>query len=405
MAFSVPTPVYSKGVRRYIDIHNIDTQNAKDKFKPTDDLFCSKCMKNGLMTEAYGFCKVCMDFLCSKCVDKHEATLMTLNHRLIVGSEMLTRYHHAMRKDKKEGKTVSRNQLDMVADGRASFHYEDRGDKLRSVTPSKDADLIKEPKIRVGTDIRKCFVCACVVYADGKLVLADANNKTLKLFNKHFNCLFVFHMKQEPWDACKAINFDQDLFVTENRVRGIHQFKVGRELQYVFTVKIDGECYGITSWKGGVAVSVKKEKNFTIKLLDQFGNTHRNIENGFHDQLKLSRPWYLTSVRKGRHLLISDAGAGTVSSIDVDGGINFVHKDRKELKDPRNITSDEEDNIYVIDFETDTVHQLTATGQDYGVILCSKDGLQNPCGLAYRDGMLYIQGKMDSNFLRVYDLM
>lgn len=405
MAFAVPTPVFSKGRRHYTDFHNIVALDAKDKFKPRNDLFCSKCIKAGLITEAYGFCKVCRDFMCSKCVDKHESTLLTLNHGIIVGNEMMARYQNAMRKDKKAGHSVSRNHLDMVADGRASFQYEDKGEKMRSVSPSQDADLLTEPKIRVGTDMRKCFICACVVYSDGKVVLADANNKTLKLFNKHFNCLFVFHMKEEPWDACKAINYDQDLFVTENRAHGVHQFKVGKDLQYVLTVKLDGECFGVTNWKGGVAVSVKKDKTFTIKLLDQFGNTHRNIENGYQGQLKMTSPWYLTSVKRGRHLIISDAGSGTITSIDVDGGINFVYKDRKELRDPRNICSDGNDNIYVIEYETDTVHKLTPTGQDHGVILCRKDGLENPCGIAYHDSMLYIQAKMDSNYLRVYDLM
>lgn len=329
---------------------------------------------------------------------------------------MMERYHHAMRKDKKEGRSRSGNYLDMVADGRATFLYEETVKKfphskerptLDSPTNDsmiKDAGLIRKPRIRLGSDVMTCFICACVIYTDGKLILADANNKTLKLFNKHFKNLFVFHTEKEPWDMCKAINIDEDLYVTESRVQGIHRFRVGTDIKYVFTLKVDGECFGITGWKGGVAVSVRKDRKFQIKLLDKFGNIHRNIEDRFQGQLKLSSPWYLASNKTGQHIIISDAGAGTVSSIDVDGGLDFICKDRKELRDPRNITSDDNDNIYVVEYECDTIHQLTPTGQDQGVILCENDGLDNPCGLAYDDGKLLLQAKMDSNFMQIYEL-
>jgi hypothetical protein len=408
MAFSVPTPVPTKGVRRYAPASYRDYTAVKEKFKPSTELFCSKCIKNSLITDAYGFCKVCKDFLCSNCVKKHESTLLTLNHGVIVGNEMMERYQHAMRKDKKQGRSMSRNYLDMIGNGSASFEYDgpktDRLDTRGDSPDDRDVDLIKEAKVRLGTDVMKCFICACVVYNNGKVVLADANNKCLKLFNKHFDNITIFNLKKEPWDMCKAINIDQDLYVTENRVRGIHQFKVGRDIQYVLTVKVDGECFGITSWKGGVAVSVKNEGIFSIKLLDQFGNTHRNIRDRFEGELQLTSPWYLSSIKKGQVLLISDAGSGTVSGIDVDGGISFRHKDTKQLRDPRNITSDEDDNIYVVEYETDTVHLLSPSGTDKGVILCSKDGLNNPCGMSYLERKLYIQAKMDSNYLQVYDL-
>ena len=408
MAFSVPTPVSTRGVRRYAPASYRNYNVVKEKFKPSTELFCSRCIKNSVITDAYGFCKVCKDFLCSKCVNTHESTLLTLNHGVIVGDEMMERYQHAMRKDRKEGRSMSRNYLDMIGNGSATFQYDGpKTERLASrsqSTDDRDADLVKKAKVRLGTDVMKCFICACVVYNNGKIVLADANNKCLKLFNKHFDNIMIFNLKKEPWDMCKAMNVDQDLYVTENRVRGIHQFNVGKDIQYMLTVKVDGECFGITGWKGGVAVSVKSDGVFSIKLLDQFGNTHRNIMDSFEGELRLISPWYLASIKKGRVLLISDAGSGSVTAVDVDSGINFRHRDTKQLRDPRNITSDEDDNIYIVEYETDTVHRLTPDGTDQGVILCGKDGLDNPCGMTYHEGKIYIQAKMDSNFLQVYSL-
>lgn len=405
MAFYVPTPVPGKGIRRNIASVATYYKNAEEQFKPTTDLFCSKCIAQGQVNEAYGFCKVCMDFLCRRCVDKHESTLLTLNHGIITGNEMMEKYHNAMRKDKKEGRSISKNYVDMIADGRATFQYiDDRTSSNKNNYPTQNAELIKQPKVRLGTDVRKCFICACTIYNDGKIVLADANNKCLKLFSKHFDFLFIFHMKHEPWDMCRAINKDEDLFVTETSVRGIHQFKVTKDIQYVFTVKVEGECFGITSWKGGVAVSVKNKGDFNIKLLDQFGNIHRNIDHRFERRLKILSPWYLTSIKNGKELLISDASAGTISCIDVDGGIKFIYKDGRKMRDPRNITSDDNDNIYVIEYETDTVHHITSTGENAGVVLCAKDGLNNPCAICCFNGMIYIQAKMDSTNLQVYNI-
>ncbi|KAH3855027.1 hypothetical protein DPMN_097586 [Dreissena polymorpha] len=413
MAFSVPLPVASKGLRTdrpSLAQHKAYLQEREDKFKATTDLFCNKCLQKHLIRDAYGFCKVCMDFLCRQCVNAHESTLFTLNHGIIVGAELMERYHHAMRKDKPKGKHVSRSHLDMVADGRASLQYfeADKGTKAKSEDVADgafDAQLLKNLKIRVISDTRKCFICACVVYNDGKIIVADANNKTLKLFNKHHNFLHTFHMKREPWDICRAVDYTTDLFATESQTNGFHQLKVTDEIRYMLTVKVKGECFGITDWKGGIAVSVKLEtKEFCIKLMDQFGNIHRVIPDGFEMQLQLRSPWYLASLKKGRYIVISDAGTGAVTCIAVEGGIKFMYKNRKELKDPRNIASDMDNNIFVVDYETDTVHQLSPQGEDLGVILCGREGLVNPCGIACHKEFLYIQAKMDSNFLNLYEL-
>lgn len=407
-SFSVPQPVASKTVRWNLSRQKGYYEQAGAKFKPSTELFCCKCMARGMVKEAYGFCKVCVDFLCNKCFESHDSTLLTLNHGVIVGNEMLTRYRRAMKERKNSGRTMSRNHLDMVADGRASLEYggNDHVSGKKSITCSAtlEAKLAFERRIRTDADKHKCFICACTVYNNGNIVVADANNKSLKLFNNQFTCLFVFSLKQEPWDICKAVDFDSDLFVTEAKINGIHQFKVGQEIRYVFTLKTDGQCFGLTHWKGGVAVSVKKNQQFSVKLLDQFGNIYLDIPDGYEGRLKLVSPWYLSASREVQTILISDSGAGTVSCIDVDKGIKFISRNRKELCDPRSITVDENRNIFVVDYEADTVHQMTSAGKDLGVILCTLDGLANSCGMTCHNKQLYIQTKMDTNDIKIFDL-
>ena len=408
MAFSVPVLVASKGVRRD---HSRAVQNlvdAKHRLNAASELFCNKCLQKHLIKEAYGFCKVCMDFLCRQCVTVHDSTLLTLNHGVVVGQEMTEKYQHAMRKDRARSRAVSRSYLDMVADGRASIEYLDGGEKARTRSQEEldDGEVkhVKDINISVSSDRRKCFICACVVYEDGRIVLADANNKALKLFNKHYRCLHVFNMKGEPWDATKAVDLNSDMFVSECTVEGIHQFKVSQEIKYVFTLKVNGACFGVTNWANGIAASVKKDRIFTVQLLDQYGNIHRKIEAGLEGTLKLKSPWYLTSINNGKHIIISDAGTSTITCIAVDGGIKFAYKNIKKLADPRNTTSDEDDNIYVVDYERDLVRQLSATGEDLGVILCQHDGLASPGTVGCHGDRIYIQAKMDTNSLNVFSL-
>lgn len=404
-SFNIPQPVTSRSVRADISRQRHYYEEAEVKLKPKTELFCTKCMAKSLVKEAYGFCKICLDFLCEKCVDSHESDLMTLNHGIMVGNEMLIRYHYAM-KDRKTGrKSVSRSQSDMVSNGRVSFQYPVKGSEVsKSTDDAFEAELKEEVKVRVPSDTEKCFICACVVHKDGKIILADANNKSLKLFTKHFTFSSVFRLKQEPWDMCRAVDFDNDLFVTESKIKGIHQFKVGKEIKYIFTLKVDGDCFAICHWKGGIAVSVKKDGTFSVQLLDQFGNVHQSIKDGFDGQLKMKTPWYLTASHTGEIIIISDMGKGTVSSINVEKGVKFIFKDRKELRDPRNVSVDEDGNIFVVDYETDTVHQLTRGGKSLGVILCRVNGLENPCGMACHKERLYIQAKMDSTFMKIFEL-
>ena len=410
MAYSnTPDSLASKSVRWNLSRQQGYQEEAKEKFKPSKELFCSKCLARGKVLDAFAFCKICHDFMCGKCTEIHESTLLTLNHGILVGNEMVSRYQRAMKDSKQGGQTESRGQVDKVADGQASFRDKvlDKGTvkTTRTQTATVETELSGEKRVRVDEDGGKCFICACVVYDDGKVVLADANNKCLKLFNRHFKCLFVFDLKQEPWDACKAIDFDSDLFVSEARIKGVHQFKVAKEIKYVFTLKTDGECFGLTHWKHGVAVSVKHNKQFSVKLMDKMGNIHRSITTGFEFRLKLDKPWYLASMRAGQYILISDSGTGMVTCIDVDKGIKFIYRNKRGLCDPRSICADDEGNIFVVDYETDTVCQLSSKGKDQGVMMCSLDGLASPCGLTCYDQQFYIQPKMDSNSIQIFDIL
>ena len=91
----------------------------------------------------------------------------------------------------------------------------------------------------------------------------------------------------------------------------------------------------------------------------------------------------------------------TVACCDLHGKTQWVFKDTSVLQGPRGISVDNDGNMYVVGYKSNTVVVISPDGQRHRQLLSSKDGLVNPTVLDYdkATNRLLVVNESESGFL------
>ena len=265
----------------------------------------------------------------------------------------------------------------------------------------KTAVFSAEHDIKLPTDKDKSLICASLVMSSGDIILADNNNKTLKLYDNEFRIISVLQLHQFPTDMCLSNTSLDELYVTD--IETIHRISVEDALRILGPVRLDGQKWGITTWKNGLAIGVtlkvKDEKDSLseamtgthkfsmadknmIRFLNFDGFIVRTITDDSLSGFLIKSPFHLTSVYGGQRIVVSDSGTNQVTGIDTEGGVVFRYRD-KQLKVPSSLTTDGHGSIYIIGQYSGNVHQITENGLKLGIIMSDVHGLRWPGGISY----------------------
>lgn len=116
-------------------------------------------------------------------------------------------------------------------------------------------------------------------------------------------------------------------------------------------------------------------------------------------------PFKLTVSTRSNKIYVSDMGKNALTCLNSDGRVIFEYMD-PELRDPRGLCIDDEDNVIVCGCYSHNIHVVTAAGQKSSVILTEKHGICFPESVTYRrtDHTLIV-GCYDSDDLRTFKCM
>ena len=104
----------------------------------------------------------------------------------------------------------------------------------------------------------------------------------------------------------------------------------------------------------------------------------------------------------GRSLLQMETP--TLTCLTSDG--QFIHQNKdQDLGWPRGILADSADNVLLCDSISNAIVVITPDGRKRGTLLSHKDGIEDPCSLAYRarDNTVIV-GCMNTNQLACIQL-
>jgi DNA-binding beta-propeller fold protein YncE len=96
-------------------------------------------------------------------------------------------------------------------------------------------------------------------------------------------------------------------------------------------------------------------------------------------QRKLSSDSYITTCRE--KIYQTNPNTNTVTCYTIKGDKLWEFKDESLLKDPRGVTVDNYDNVYVTSYRSNSVVVLEPDGSQGRQILNSDDGLKDPTGI------------------------
>ena len=110
------------------------------------------------------------------------------------------------------------------------------------------------------------------------------------------------------------------------------------------------------------------------------------LEGSLKRQVPVDRNSYPLDIilsPSGDKLFITDSKTALVTCITVDGRIVYQYRD-DNLKCVEGMYCDSEDNLFVCDYETNSVQAIGANDQSCGTLLTSSDGVQHPVCIAHR---------------------
>ena len=244
----------------------------------------------------------------------------------------------------------------------------------------KQATLQDRVRVRSLDDKTAPRISGCTFMPSGHAVLCDANNGVVKLLDKNLVLCEHLNLFSTPWDV--SVVDDNNAIITLPNTGQLQYIQVFPQLKTGRTIQLDKPCYGITVFGDEIYTTQYVSGRGEVHVLDLTGNRKRKLQTN----VKFYCPEYITVSRSGKKIFVSDgyADTATVTCMTTDGNLVYQYKD-KELRHPRGMYIDAEDNILGCSLASNTVQVITANGKKYGTLLSSSDGIDSPYSIAYRE--------------------
>jgi DNA-binding beta-propeller fold protein YncE len=139
------------------------------------------------------------------------------------------------------------------------------------------------------------------------------------------------------------------------------------------TISMDTDIYGMTVTGRTIYYC---SRNNGLKMLNLSDKSISDIINN-------TTPCVYYVATSGDKLYYTNSIANTVTCCDLHGTTQWEFKDKSVLQGPRDISVDNDRNVYVVGRASNNVMVISPDGQRHRQLLSSKDDLVNPTVLDY----------------------
>ncbi|XP_053390579.1 uncharacterized protein LOC128553454 [Mercenaria mercenaria] len=222
--------------------------------------------------------------------------------------------------------------------------------------PRKKVNYIKKSDINVRTKsdprIYKYRITGCAVLSSNKLVLADDNQRKLKVVDIQSKAVIEEKtLGSYPWDIAKMPRDHIAVTLPENSEVII--MKAASNLSIVHKIPVKCKCYGIFYHQDHLYVVCQNPNSALI--LDTQGNVQNTISlynDIFND------PQYIVVSEDSRRIYISDYDSHCIVSITLQGDVSAVYKHVK-LSTPLGMVMLDDGSFLVCSFWNDTILHIS----------------------------------------------
>ena len=213
------------------------------------------------------------------------------------------------------------------------------------------------------------YITGCIVCPNGKMILVEYYYNRLVILNDDSTL-----DKEIP---C-ALRYPRDVTYLDDRTVAVSAYS-GIEIINIDTKKTErrintSQCCGIT-YHNGVLLWCEEQRGIQMmKLSDDRITT-------LVKQSNLQIHSYITTCRE--KIYQTNSNTKTVTCYTIKGDKLWEIKDESLLKEPRGVTVDNNGNVYVTSYSSNSVVVIEPDGRQGRQILSSDDGLKLPTGIYF----------------------
>ena len=194
-------------------------------------------------------------------------------------------------------------------------------------TFSKKPDFTKDVYIRAKTDKNPCYITGAGFLPDGRVVLADDSNKSVKLLGNDCKVLACYEHEAAPRDVT-AISLSE-VAVTLPDEKCIQIFEVATEsLEKKKKLVLNMECYGITFHETVIYVTSGWSPEKEVQVIEPSGKVIQRMKL---PNSVFKYPLYITIDPLSDVIFVTDYMHGVIA-LDMSGDVLYKYEDRRQAR-------------------------------------------------------------------------
>ncbi|XP_053381926.1 uncharacterized protein LOC128549344 [Mercenaria mercenaria] len=241
-----------------------------------------------------------------------------------------------------------------------------------------------------------CYILKFCLLPNGKILLADRNNRRLKKLDKSYKLISLCDLPAATLDVCYVGNQTAAACLGD---AGIQLVDISGEMKLKELVKLDHPCLGIDFHRNNLYVTSRDTVfSYTKDVSQQRVLYHKQ------EVLPDEALGHITASKDGKLLYLSDVNGGLVT-IDSNGShLNTLKND--VLQGASSVCLASEDTILVTDENTNSVHQVDYKGEKVlGTVLTREPDEQKPWSVYYERHLArMLVGHLNQNYITVYEV-
>ncbi|KAL4234232.1 hypothetical protein ACF0H5_005883 [Mactra antiquata] len=274
--------------------------------------------------------------------------------------------------------------------------------KIRKPVSDRKAFHLENVNIRDTEDEETCWVTGMAVLRDSSLLVADNNNKNVKLFGPNNSLLNTVALSSAPFDI-GLLNQEQAVISLPDSKQLQFMKIIGKSnMALDETRDLDFDCNAVNVFKDNIIVTSIAEKS--VKCLNLQGDVLWTVGIDKKYRGLFEWPWYLQANTASSEIFVSDRQKNTITILTDNGEVVSVRD--VHGKGPRGLTMDDIGNMFIVFYMTDQLEIVsTYSPRDRRNLLTKLDGIKHPQSVAYNveTGQLLVSS-YNCDYVSIYQI-
>ena len=291
-----------------------------------------------------------------------------------------------------------------------------RAASQKSSTSTKETTIVvkkqKSYKVKIDGDRSTCWITGIAITNDGRIVVVDRNNNTVKAFSKNMKLqssltltllegslfdITIINDKEAVLNTC----VHSQLYLLVLDISG-DQLRIIRKQPLPFQATATAICRSADKL---VAVT-ERQAFYAVKMFDLSGNVYWTVSE---ELIEGQCPYVYTNAAThgdtgSLSVAVTDLNQNAVLFISGEDG-TVTRKVQLKGKEPRGVTFDSDGNVYVCLSKTHEIIVLMSDMSEEKVLLTKKDKLrENPTVIAYNNKTRCLIVSYPCDFVDVFQI-